>query len=269
LGLFASAPEGQVERDLTNAIRIKPSSSEPHGWYAQHLARLSNAIDAREAVRRALELDPVSPGMRAAAAMVDAIGDEWNRALETARQARIAAPKWIGGPLIEAVALMNLGRAEECLGIEVLAPPIQAMCMQAMGRSREAGDMARSAEADWMAGNRPPRSTMYLVWYYASSGQIEKSIEWLEREFAYSPMGEPLGLPRGVFGRALQTEGRVPSNVRAPSPRILGSDRAGEPFGSAALTEARLASPSSRASQVFTRRCCGAGDPAATGRPGS
>jgi tetratricopeptide (TPR) repeat protein len=207
-----------AERDLNRAVELQPSSADAWGWWGLHLTTIGRRSEAIDAHERALDLDPVSPGRRMGYVYSALGARQTELALEQIRRARAIQPG-LGGIAVfyEALPLLLLGRAEECLALDLSAfEAVRAMCMHASGRAEAATELVDSLVAAWT----PSRSFLEadgLAFYFARTGQVDRALTWMERAleitpFSYSGLLWPPAVWDPVF--ALD-EQRIRSDVQS------------------------------------------------------
>ena len=209
LQIYTNPAADKAEADLLRAIRLKPSYAEAHGWYAQHLAMQGRHAEGLVAVDRAIELDPLSLGMRLARVSTNLLGGAPAPALEDTRaiHALYPAVRWLR--LAEGWALVLLGRNDECLRTQELGGII-AMCLHSAGRAAEAAQRIDSIIST-LGGEPEEYALANITAYFAWTAQREQARKWLQRSLERAPihplsvigMREPL---RRRYGEAFEQE---------------------------------------------------------------
>lgn len=209
IGTMLWAPTDSLARDFAMALELGPNSADVHGWYAHFLHREQRLEEVLPEAERAVELDPLAPGRRIGVA-ADALAVRlYDRALEETQRALVLEPDLMLPRRYQALALLLLGRAAECAELP-LGPyaAIRAMCLHALGRSREAGSLIDSLTA--MIGKDAQEDRVFsdlpllqdIVTYYAWIGDAKTALRWLEGALASSPLGlSPLLYDSGIFDR--------------------------------------------------------------------
>ena len=186
--LFASTTPDDTERDFRRALQIRPGYSEAYGWLGQLFAFNDRAPEAMEAATRAVELDPIAIGMRAGFSSTAFASREYARALELARAVRMARPDLALAHEYEALALMMLGRPEDCLVLSGLPAGLDAMCLQAAGRDAEGASRVAALAEDWERGGRAPYQMLNLLYYFGHSGRVDEFKKWLSLGYERFPL---------------------------------------------------------------------------------
>ena len=224
------ASDDSVRADVRRARRLMPSSADARMGYAWALFRSGAMEPAFAQARGALALDPLAPRLRHALVAL-AIGA---RRYEVAlREVRAVAPAGTNDPvtaILEGYAQLLSGRAAECAGrAETPWPALRAMCLFSAGRGREAAALADSAAGE-LRQERYDLLHQYadLSAYHAWRGDAAKSIEWLERSVAHSPMLHRWHLQSGLFDRVWREPGfrEGLADVRAQAEGRLRARRA-------------------------------------------
>ncbi|HUH13133.1 MAG TPA: hypothetical protein VMK65_08480, partial [Longimicrobiales bacterium] len=184
----ANAPASLVEADFRHALRLLPNSADVHGWYAHLLVREGRVAEGLAEARRAIELDPVAPGRRLGYAL-DALGSRrYDDALDAARWALELEPDLTRPRATAALALILLGRAGECLEMELgQYAALRAICLREAGQARQAETLIDSLAALGRAGGAV--SPSHMAAYHAHTGDPGRALEWVERAFARAPDG--------------------------------------------------------------------------------
>jgi TolB-like protein/DNA-binding winged helix-turn-helix (wHTH) protein/Flp pilus assembly protein TadD len=116
LGLVEGAFEwrwSDQDRELQRGIQLAPSSSQPHEWYAIHLAAMGRKTDAVREMTRALDLDPFSPELHSIASYIYYVNRDYELAIREARRALEIDPIFAPGHINLASALGAKSEFEE------------------------------------------------------------------------------------------------------------------------------------------------------------
>ncbi|HET7241265.1 MAG TPA: protein kinase [Gemmatimonadales bacterium] len=235
IGALGLGPESDILNELRTAQRLMPSSADVRMAMAHTLGRNHRWDQALEESQRALALDPLSTGLRHSAIALALGARRYDLAADEARRARALVPGDIVAQELLAYALLLSGKARACLGSGLeLWDATRAMCLQAAGQSRQAAAAADSAEA---ALSRGQARTVYqytdLAAYYARRGDVSRSLAWLQRMAAVTPVVSYWYLDSGLFDRVRSAPAfqrgldRLESEIRA---RVAGT---GQPADSA------------------------------------
>jgi eukaryotic-like serine/threonine-protein kinase len=205
LRIEAWAPDSLVRADIERATTRMPNSGSGRMAYALSLAREGRYAEAIAESQTALLLDPLSADMHAAAALTALGGHRYDLALQESRRTLSLDPQFVGGSAIDAIALLEQGRADECLRLDLRPfPEVRAMCLQGAGQASEASRLADSVSSAYAAGGAARVFQLgLLAAYYARLGDPRRAALWLERAYAISP--DPFefrALDSGMFDRA-------------------------------------------------------------------
>lgn len=177
-----------AEAAYRKAIVLDPSYPMAHRMLGIVLAHMGRAEEARPAMDRLRELDPLLAVNQALSPQVAFAGRDYAAAVQFARQAIVVDPEfWIG--------LFQLGQAYEQLGeselaLEALnkagrfsggnskAVSLRGYLFAKLGRVDEAREVLKTLEAIARERYVPPYA-MALV--HAGLGENELALEWLER----------------------------------------------------------------------------------------
>src|SRR5438034_631495 len=169
-------------RDVTRAIALRPNSGEVHAFGQGALSDAGRAEDSFAAAQTATELDPLAPGFHLSFSNAALVVRRYDVALREARRAGVLETAPL--PLrirFEGLALLLLGRAWECLALDLRSQPyLKAMCLEGLGRHREAAAIADSLAAAIRAGRAGWAVPEGLGMYYAWVGDVDESLHWYE-----------------------------------------------------------------------------------------
>jgi serine/threonine-protein kinase len=200
---IAFVPDDSVRADVLHARRLLPNSADAAMAYAWTLFRAGRLDAALMEARRALTLDPLSPGVRHAVVALAIGARRYELALREVR------PTFAGGGadpisvVLQGYAQLLSGHAEACAQPE--SGPwvaVRAMCLHQLGRRAEATSLTDSLARD-LERERYAFVHQYadLAAYYAWLGDAERSARWMERALAHSPMLHRWQLESGLFDR--------------------------------------------------------------------
>ena len=204
---IAFVPDDSVRADVLRARKLMPNSADVAMAYAWALFRAGAGDSALAQGRRALALDPLAPGLRHAL-MALAIGTRrYDAAL---REARTGSPGGAVDPvsaILQSYAELLSGQAARCAERDP-GPwvAVRAMCLYQLGRAAEAASLADSLGRE-LDQERYQFLHQYadLAAYYAWRGDAERSVHWLERAVAHSPMLHRWQLESGLFDKVRRT----------------------------------------------------------------
>ena len=205
-------------QDLARAVALRPNSGEAHAFTANALSDAGRDEDALAEIQTATDLDPLAPGFRVGFSSTALGARRYDVALREARRAAVMATS----PLRlrnEALALLLLGRPVDCLALDLRDQQyLKAICLEALGRRREAAAIVDSLAAAVRDGRAAWPVPEGLGMYYAWLGDVDASLHWYEA----APRVVRPGLVRcGVFDRV-----RNDPRFRAGLERLTERNRA-------------------------------------------
>jgi TolB-like protein/tetratricopeptide (TPR) repeat protein len=170
-----------AEAGFLRALQLDPRNARAHSYYGlQYLLPRGRLKEALVHVRRAMELDPLSPYVSREAGWAFYLARDYDaaiRALQTAREldSRMFAALHLGKTYI---ALKRYAEAAaECKWPVRPDPVCVAIAYAGMGRKAEAeGLIARVQKDQELRHRRPDR----IAEYYAFTNQKEQAFRWLE-----------------------------------------------------------------------------------------
>jgi serine/threonine-protein kinase len=205
----AWAPAEQIAGDFKRALELRPNSADVHQWYSHFLSRERHRDESLAEAERAVSLDPLAPGVRLSLVYQALDNRRYAMAAQEAERVLALEPGLMRARQLQAVSDLLAGNAERCASLN-LGPyvGVHAMCLHAMGRHREAGQIADSLRATITAGTAgdlgfsPSLAAQGLAEYYAWTGDAEQSLAWMERAYTITPEGEDFRmLASGVYDK--------------------------------------------------------------------
>jgi tetratricopeptide (TPR) repeat protein len=174
-----------AERGYRRAVELNPGYALARHWYGYYLLLTGRVQEAEGELRRALDLDPLSPIINANVGMAfyfarrfDASIAHWQKALEMHRNYRVLhnylASAYLGKQMYaEAVAELEKGIALSGAGSWERA--LLANIYGRMGRTRE----ARELLADVLRGGDTAAYNAAIA--YVGLGEMDEAFRWLNR----------------------------------------------------------------------------------------
>jgi eukaryotic-like serine/threonine-protein kinase len=221
---IAFFPEDSVRADLLRARKLMPNSADVAMAYAWALFRAGATDSALAQARRALERDPLVPGLRHELVALAIGARRYDVAL---REVRTTGPGGSVDPvsaILESYAQLLSGQATRCAERDP-GPwvAVRAMCLHQLGRPTEAAALADSLGRE-LDQERYQFLHQYadLAAYYAWRGDAAQSVHWLERAVAHSPMLHRWQLASGLFDKVRRTAAFEAGFARA---RVLAEER--------------------------------------------
>ena len=194
--------------DFERALELSPNSADAHGWYAHLLVREGHDDEAFAENEMAIEIDPLAPGRRMGAAL-GALGSRRNNVAATAAQRGLAlGPTLELGRYLEALAHLLARKLDDCLNVlGDRYPGVRAMCQYSQGDEAAALQVIDSLKNTVSSTSVPQNHSEMLSYreiamFYAWVGNVDETLEWLEKAFAWSPYAVQFEIMRsGVFDR--------------------------------------------------------------------
>ncbi|MEJ2007848.1 MAG: winged helix-turn-helix domain-containing protein [Acidobacteriota bacterium] len=178
-----------AERELKRAIALKPSYVAAHHWYAEYLSAMGRHEQAFAEIRRAQELDPASPLMRAIGGEVYTLAHRPGEAIEQCRKGLELdsnfglAHRWLGMAYMEKgmyrEAMAELEEADRLIGRDNALGLARVYAMA--GRRGEAVKMLDRFDGQYKQGEVSP---VGLAAAYAALGEKQRALDWLQKAHA-------------------------------------------------------------------------------------
>lgn len=177
-----------AERELRLALRLKPGGARMHDWYAIALLTRGDTAAAIREINRAHEIDPQSADIAADVALVEYLSRDYTSAENAARAALLlGADNEARDYLVQSLKMQQ--RTSEALaeldaaGRRNALYLWQAAMLRSTSRNKFVADLRR---AESTLSSQSPNGIAAL---YASAGEKEKALEWLERAYREHDFG--------------------------------------------------------------------------------
>jgi serine/threonine-protein kinase len=201
----AYGPTKDAARDFRRALGPEPNSAQSMAWAGGVLLLQGKDEEAVAAIRRAIDLDPLSPARYLSLAFAAFPLGDYDMVIEAVQRATELEPELTLSRAMEGRAMLLAGRADDCVTLE-LGPHegVRAACLWALGRRDEATAIIDSLTA---VVQGPRTDTVYtdvarvedLAGFYGWIGDAEQAVRWVTEAYRRSP----LGLDRRVLRSAL------------------------------------------------------------------
>jgi TolB-like protein/DNA-binding winged helix-turn-helix (wHTH) protein/Tfp pilus assembly protein PilF len=167
------------------ALELNPGYANAHHWYGYYLMLSGRVKEGEASMRRALELDPLSPIINANIGMCSYVSRQyddaivhWHKALEMHRHYRLlhdylTSAYAAKGTYGEALAELEKGIALSGSGPWELS--MRAYVFGRMGRTKD----ARSELSALLSSDDPP--PYFIALAYVGLGENDKAFAWLEK----------------------------------------------------------------------------------------
>src|SRR5271167_1783223 len=179
-----------AEAAFRKAVSLDPSYPLPHRMMCILLSHMGRPEEARPAIRRARELDPLLAVHQALSSQVAFSGREYSEAVQFARQSIVVDPEFWVGYMQLAQALEQLDQTDQALdaltsagrfsGGNSKVVALRGYIFAKLGRTAEAREVLRTLVAIARERYVPPYA-MALV--HAGLSEPDDSFEWLDRAF--------------------------------------------------------------------------------------
>jgi TolB-like protein/tetratricopeptide (TPR) repeat protein len=177
-------------REFDRAVELAPNYALAHLWRANYLASLNRLDEALVSVRRAFDLDPMSPVVNTNVGWTLAFAGRHREAADAYRAALALDPKYVQAHMRLSSAYLLLGRADDALAeartvVELMGENASSLGALAAvyagtGRSREAEQVLQRILA---MQNRHFVSPWGLAGLYLSLGRYEEGFAALEQAY--------------------------------------------------------------------------------------
>src|SRR6267378_6469914 len=218
--VIAGVSPDTAVRDLARAVVLRPNSGEAHAFGSGSLGDAVRDEEALAEAQTATDLDPLAPGFHIAFSNAALVARRYEVALREARRAGVLETAPL--PLrirFEGLALLLLGRPGECLTLDLGGQqPLKAMCLEALGRHREAAAIVDSLATVFRGDHSNWTTPETLGMYYAWVGDVDASLRWYDAAYR---VVHPGMLRTGVFDRV-----RNDARFRAGIDRLTERNRA-------------------------------------------
>lgn len=179
--LYYSWDWQEAEKTFQRAIQLSPSLDHTYAHYAYLLMLLGRSKEAIEVSEKARDLSPVDPLWAGFTAWIYLLEERWDEAIETAEECLLFES---GLDLCRyALGQVYSARGEYDLAIEIheQIPPGDPFRNWSLGISYGLAGKHDQAQSiiDALSVNATPRNQFHIALAYASMGEIEKAIAWM------------------------------------------------------------------------------------------
>ena len=182
----------KTEVEFKRAIDLSPNYAQAHHWYSIYLAHMGRHEEAIQEAQLAQQLDPLSLLMNQTAGMVLCLARQYDRAMEELRKvidmdANYAAAHGTLGLVyarkgmceqaideFATVASLAGGHPAVATSVKALTAYTYAVC----NRTDKARALVNEISAE------PTASAYLLATIYASLGEHDRALDWLDRAYA-------------------------------------------------------------------------------------
>jgi tetratricopeptide (TPR) repeat protein len=184
-----------AERGFKRALELNPNSANAHDGYSFYLAQMGRSEESMAHAKRAVELDPLTPGRRHGIVWAYYFARQFDQALKVYREMLEFDPN-LGNPYLSGWIYREKGMYEEAIAEfrQILkqspgAPFALGHLGNAYaraGRVREARECLRKLK---QRSNADKVGTYEVAFIYAGLGEKDQAFEWLEKAYEERDQG--------------------------------------------------------------------------------
>ena len=182
---------GEAEKEFKRGIELNPNYPTAHHWYGlPYLSMLGRLDEAMVEIKRAQQLDPLSPIISANAGNVYVLKGNLNTAIEEFKKVIELDPKFPIAHYFLGCAYLKQGREQEAMaelqmGVELSGRASQELGFLgygygSLGKRAEALVILKELEGRYARKESP---AMFLAAAYAGLREKDQAFAWLERDF--------------------------------------------------------------------------------------
>lgn len=179
-----------AEKGFKRALELNPNYATAREWYALYLAALGRMDDALGEIRRAAQVDPLSPVIYAAAALIYLFARRYDEALEHCRKAFEFDPNFLLALYVEGRVYEQKRMFSEAIEVFQRAKTLSGgipMTLMALGTAYAlSGDKIQAErileELQALSKGRY-LSALYPMAVCVTLGDMEQALQWLQRAF--------------------------------------------------------------------------------------
>jgi TolB-like protein/Flp pilus assembly protein TadD len=180
----------KAEENFRYAMQLNPRYAPAHQFLGQCFADHGRFAEAREQVRRAIELDPLTPVFMRNKAMYYYRERNWEASLAAAREGLEIAPEFPWLHQSAGLALLELGQTDE--GVDALrrsaalarnlpfATGFLGYGLARAGLTAEARAILATMKEGGNSGYCPP---LEIARVYVGLGELDEAMRWLEQAY--------------------------------------------------------------------------------------
>ncbi len=175
----------ESEREFQRALELSPGNATAHHWYAGLLARTGRVEEALVEVRRAVELNPLSPSPNETLGGIMYTGRQYDRAIRHFQRAILSFPDFAQNYAMLGLTYEAKGMHQEAidvlekgLKISVGAPTLAALLAHAHAG---AGDKSQARQLLAEFSKRKDITPVAFAVLYMDLGDRDRAFEWFAR----------------------------------------------------------------------------------------
>ena len=177
-----------AERELRRAIEINPGYAQAHHWLAIPFSNLAKIDDMISEMTAALQLDPLSPAVKNAAALNFLLAGRYDEVLRFSEKTLELSPRNRGGRFNRPLILQALGRSQEAVAEarkwreeepgRADTSALLAWVLSQAGKLDETKGIVQEMEG-WTP--RTWETVGYLWFLYVALGDLDRAFDYLNR----------------------------------------------------------------------------------------
>jgi len=182
---------GAAEKEFKRGIELNPNYPTAHHWYGlPYLSMLGRLDEAIAEIKRAQQLDPLSPIISANAGNLYVLKGDLNPAIEEFKKVIELDPNFPIARDFLGCAYLKQGHQQEAIaelqkGVELSGRASQELGFLgygygALGKRAEATALLKELEERYAQKETP---AMHLAAVYGGLGEKDQAFAWLERDF--------------------------------------------------------------------------------------
>jgi len=182
---------GEAEKEFKRGIKLNPNYPTAHHWYGlPYLSMLGHFDEAMAEIKRAQQLDPLSPIISVNAGNLYVLKGDLNPGIEEFKKVIELDPNFPIAHGFLGCAYLKHGHEPEAIaelqkGVELSGRASQELGFLgygygALGKRAEAGALLKELEERYARKESP---AMHLAAVYAGLGEKDQAFAWLEKDF--------------------------------------------------------------------------------------
>lgn len=180
-----------AEKEFQRAVALNPNYAAAYQWHAYVLLAEGRADAAIADMERAMELDPVSPGVNSSSAWALYLKRDYQRCAQQCDRTLALYPDFVVAHQVLALAYTEqkkfdeadaeLARAQQLDPSNPITPPLLARLDAVSGKPMQAEEAMQSVMGGKVTYKTP---AYYIAAVYAALGRDDEAFRWLDRAYA-------------------------------------------------------------------------------------
>jgi eukaryotic-like serine/threonine-protein kinase len=174
-----------AEHHFRESIRLNPGYATAHHWYGIYLSAMGRFDQARDEMRKAVELDPLSSVIQTQSGFPLFFAGENEKAIEVYRRAARAFPASRNPHTALARSLIMKGAYNEAIAEMRMPTPTlnDGLLGMAHAFAGNTSDAHKILENLTVKSRQTHVSAQEYVWVYIGLGDKERALDWLDRAY--------------------------------------------------------------------------------------